>query len=280
MIIDDALIGRLERSAARLEASVAEVMVATGVPGASPPEPFCGGALIALGPGRYVNRAIGIGATPVPGDQVAVLEAFFLDRGLDPMVEVSSWASPSLIELLGQRNYRPAWFRNVFALTLSPGRSIVEADPAIDPAAATIRDVMIRLVDDELFGAWRDVLAAGNGLSTDAEKAVSDEFAAARYEMPQGANFLAFVDGQPAGCGSLEITDGVAWVGGAATVEAFRGRGIQAALLRHRLAIAANRDCDLGAASALPTGVSARNLSRHGFTLVHTQGEFVQRSPP
>ncbi len=260
MIVDGNLIARLETSAAHLGARVADVMVATGVAGSWPAESFCGGSLIALGPRRYINRAVGIGATAVSAGDADVLEAFYRSRNAVPMIEVCSSASRSLIELLAARCYHPAWFRNVYAR--EPAQTLAVADDSV---------VTIRQVDDQIFGMWLDVLAAGNGLSSTADRAISDEFATARYAMAEGTNFVAFVDGQPAGCGSLEITGGVGWVGGAATVEEFRGRGVQAALLDHRLRCAAEHGCDLIAASALPTGVSARNLLRGGFSLAFTQ---------
>ena len=256
--IDGHLVARLEATAAQLGASVAGRMVAAGVPGASPAEAFCGGALIVLGPGRYLNRAVGIGAAAVSAEEADQLEAYFRGHGSHPAIEVSSWASPSLIEVVAGRAYRPAWFRNIYARLLVP---------ATDGGGT---EVVIRQVDDELVGPWLDVLADGNGLSNPSDRSISDEYATARYAMPEGTNFLAFVDGRPAGCGSLEIAAGVGWVGGAATIEAFRGRGVQTALLRHRLQLAAAHGCDIAAASSLPTGTSARNLGRSGFSLAFT----------
>jgi GNAT superfamily N-acetyltransferase len=46
--------------------------------------------------------------------------------------------------------------------------------------------------------------------------------------------FLAFVDGEPAGCGALVLDGDLAWTDWGATAPAFRGRGIQRALLAHR----------------------------------------------
>lgn len=82
---------------------------------------------------------------------------------------------------------------------------------------------------------------------------------------------MAMVDGQPAGCGSLHVADGVGWLGGAATMPAFRRRGVQATLVAHRLQMALDLGCDIAAATAVPSGASARNLVRLGFHLVQTQ---------
>ena len=268
MLIDADLIDRLEKSAATLSARIADVMFATKVPGAVASVPWCGGSLVALGPGRYINRAVGFGAAAVSADRLAVAEDFFRAAGVASMIEVSSWASVSLLGALGDRRYRPAWTRNIHA----------RAAEQVTTDDLTVRSGLeIRAVDDESLGAWQRVLADGNGLTKEADRAISDEFALARAQVPDAPILLATVDGVVAGCGAAEIVDGVMWVGGAATDPAFRGQGIQAALLRHRIQIAIESGCDLVAASSLPTGGSARNLSRHGFGLVYTQTEFVRK---
>lgn len=265
MIIDASSLERLETSSAALSARIAEVMVATKVPGVTAPVPWRGGMLVALGAGRYINRAVGFGTADVSADQLGEAEDYFRDAGVPSMIEVSSWASASLLTVLGDRRYRPSWTRNVYARALDP------------VAADEIAGLEIRVVDDSLLLSWQKVLADGNGLTKDADRAISDEFALARYQVPDSPILLALIDGAVAGCGSIEMIDGVAWVGGAATDPSSRNRGVQAALLRRRVEIAAEHGCDFLAASALPAGVSARNLSRHGFDLAYTQTEFVRR---
>ncbi|MEO6124355.1 MAG: GNAT family N-acetyltransferase [Ilumatobacteraceae bacterium] len=265
MIIDESLFARLETSSAALSARIAEVMTATRVPGVAAPVPWRGGMLVALGAGRYINRAVGFGAAEVSAEQLGVAEDYFRDAGVPSMIEVSSWASASLLTVLGDRRYRPSWTRNVYVRGLDP---IVAEDVA---------GLEIRIVDDTLLLAWQKVLADGNGLTKDADRVISDEFALARYQAPDSPILLAFVDGEVAGCGSIEMIDGVAWVGGAATDPLSRNRGVQKALLQRRVEIAAEHGCDIVAASALPPGASARNLGRHGFDLAYTQTEFTRR---
>jgi GNAT superfamily N-acetyltransferase len=72
-------------------------------------------------------------------------------------------------------------------------------------------------------------------------------------------------DGRPLGCASMTIRDRVATTGGMSTLPAERGRGVQAALIRFRLHLAAERGCAIGATTAVTGGASERNLQRHGF---------------
>lgn len=272
MIIDATLFERLETSAAALSARIADVMVATRVPGATAAVPWRGGMLVALGAGRYINRAVGFGGAEVSANDVTAAEEYFRDAGVPSMIEVSSWASASLLTVLGDRRYRPSWTRNVFAATPAEVSLVERSD-----ASHVDVDVDVVVVDDDLLGAWQRVLADGNGLIKDADRAISDEFALARYQAPDAPILLAYVDGKVAGCGSIEVINGVGWVGGAATDPSFRGRGVQAALLQRRIEIAAEHGCDVVASTALPVGASARNLFRHGFGLAYTQTEFVRR---
>ena len=111
--------------------------------------------------------------------------------------------------------------------------------------------------------AWQVLGRCGDGV-------VHSAFSRAAY-LAFDDDLVALVDGVPAACGSLSVVDGVGWLGGAATLPAFRGTGLQTALVRHRLRLAAAAGCTFAAATALPDGQSARNLERLGFRLAYTQ---------
>jgi GNAT superfamily N-acetyltransferase len=86
--------------------------------------------------------------------------------------------------------------------------------------------------------------------------------------------------GRPLGCASMSIRDGVATLGGMSTLPEARGQGVQTALIRHRLRVAAASGCDLATSVAAPGGISERNLLRHGFERVFTIEHWVRRSNP
>jgi GNAT superfamily N-acetyltransferase len=255
------VVGRLRRAEAEDAAAVAEVMRLDGNDAAGV-EMLGDGALVALGPGRYVNRAIGVGPDLDDGD-VEAIERFFSCRGLPASVELTSWASDATLDRLAARGYRPQWFRSVFAAAL-PG-------PDVSPRPDGIEVVEVVEVDDRNLDEWLEVFAEGNEVASAAERAVSDEFGRAAHRTPGAVDLLATVDGRAVGCGSLRMASGVGLLGGAATRSGHRGVGVQSALLRHRIRLAAEQGCDLIAATALPAGVSARNLQRHGLQLVDTQ---------
>ena len=87
--------------------------------------------------------------------------------------------------------------------------------------------------------------------------------------------FTALVNGRAAGTGELFITDEVAWLSADATLPAFRRRGIQSALQRHRLGLAREAGCTIAVSEAAPGGPSQRNMERLGFRLAYSRADAV-----
>ena len=86
--------------------------------------------------------------------------------------------------------------------------------------------------------------------------------------------YLAKIDGQPAGGGTLAMRDGVAGLFGASTLPAFRNRGVQTALLQARLKRADEAGCDIAVCLAQPGSSSQRNIVRQGFQVLYTRVKF------
>ena len=85
-----ALLRRVSSADAEAAARVAEAVAQLAGTDAVAARPLGDGVLVALGPGRYVNRAIGVGPDLDDVDLDSV-EAFFASRGLPPSVQLSSW---------------------------------------------------------------------------------------------------------------------------------------------------------------------------------------------
>lgn len=253
---------RIMRSEAQTFAAVARVMARMRASVAV--QPLGEGHLVALGRGRYVNRAVGVGPE-LSEPEIATIETFFRDRGLPPSIQLGSLAGDETLERLGAQGFRAECFRWVMAAPIdSASRS--GAGPA-----------EIVEVDDQTAAEWMHVLAEANRVTTHEARSISDEFAAAAHAVESSSDLLALIDGEPVGAASIEFADGIGWLGGAATLPAMRGRGIQRQLLDHRVALAAKAGCDLVAATATPGSVSARNLARSGLLLVDVQTDFTAR---
>jgi len=95
--------------------------------------------------------------------------------------------------------------------------------------------------------------------------------------------FVARIDGRVAGSAGLSVMEtprgrvGELYI--ASTLPAFRGRGVQTALLQARLAAARDAGCALVFVGARPANTSARNVERAGFGLAFTKATFARACP-
>jgi hypothetical protein len=259
VIVDEELVRRIEASAARVTTATVAAHIGHSNNAPARGAPFGAGALAAFGPGRYVNRAVGVSLDDIDDGGLDELEKFYAASGVPPSLEVASWAPPVLIKRLAARGYVTQWFRNVYACVLE------------DLTIRTHPTMMVREVDAGSLDEWLAVIRAGHSFTSTQTIEVSDEYARAAHALPGATDYLAEIEGNPAGCGSLVRDEGIGWLGGATTIGRFRERGVQGALVRERMVAAQASGCDLAVATAIPAGASSRNLSRLGFTLAYCQ---------
>ena len=93
---------------------------------------------------------------------------------------------------------------------------------------------------------------------------------------PAAHCFIALVDGTIAGGAALSVREGVCGLFGASTLPEFRGRGVQAALLKARLESAAAQGCDVAVSIAQPGSTSHRNIERQGFRVAYTRTKLIR----
>lgn len=269
MFADSSLAARIDRAEMRLSMSIAETVARRDPSAGVLVSPIAGGHAVFAGPGGPANKAIGIGYGA--GIDEAALEAIeqqWRQRGEPMRFELSTLADASLAPLLTNRGYRITGFENV------SGRAIGVADtvPPL-PAGVTIEDVP---ADD--YREWLDVtldaFGAPDGSAPNEEQyprelleGVMADFVAT----PGFARYLLRVDGTPAGEATMRLDDGIAQLCGAATLPAFRRRGIQSLLFRWRLALARDAGCDLAVVTTQPGSKSQANAIRQGFSLLYSR---------
>ena len=83
---------------------------------------------------------------------------------------------------------------------------------------------------------------------------------------PWPESFFGVLDGSRAAAAAMDVHAGLATLFGDSTLVRARGRGLQLALIRHRLRRAAELGCDLATASVVPGGISHRNYERGGIS--------------
>src|ERR1700720_2042896 len=268
LILDLALARRIELAEAHAAVNCANAVEVLPSGVAVAVERVAGGFAVYCGAGSPVTQAVGLGLDgPVSEGEFDQLEEFYRCRSEAVRVEACPLADASLIRYFGERGYRVTEFSNVMALpldcaTLSP------------PASATPPDgVTIERIGKEHMDLW--TLTVSQGFSENFP--VTQEVLGVMKMFAHGSNvecYLARVDRALAGGATLALREGVAGLFGASTLPAFRNRGVQTALLKQRLARAAEQKCDLAVCLAAPGSSSQRNVVRLGFSVLYTRVKF------
>jgi len=226
--------------------------------------PVAGGYAVFCGHRSPLSWVYGIGLSgPVRAADLRAIETFYGSRGTAVRVRVCPLADRSLTELLSERGYHVRKFMNVYTRPLKAIASLLHGAPGLD----------IQVTKADQARDWYEQLGAqGDWAEPDGVT-----FMTIRCTLKPGARlFLARRDGQPVGCGALEIHDDVAALMADETRPAFRRQGVHTALIRARLAAAARAGCDLAMVHTRPGAASARNVLRAGFQLAYTAVELVR----
>ena len=100
----------------------------------------------------------------------------------------------------------------------------------------------------------------------------------AQYSQPGWHCYLVLLAGEVAAFGAMRVQNGVASLISSATLPHLRRRGCQTALLRRRMADAADLDCDLVFSHAACGSTSQHNMQRLGMRLVAPKLRWEQPS--
>jgi GNAT superfamily N-acetyltransferase len=250
----------VERSQAGAAARFAIALAAQDSSWKSETRPLSGGHLVLCGAGLYVNRALAAGFDdPLDDADLELLEARSAAVGVPPSVEVTSATHPATIKTLTAHGYAQVTDADVTVHV----QSLDAADPVLVGALSDLQRVV---VTPTALDAWMEVSAQGWGHASPVARQAADAFARAAHVT--GEQMLMAVDaadGRPLGCASLRIDGTIATLGGMSTIPEERGRGVQAALIHHRLRLARQAGCTWATSSARSGGPSERNLARHGF---------------
>jgi len=245
-------------------------------------QPVGGGLALHMGVESPSNKLAGLGfGEPPTAAELDATERAFAARGAALQAEVSSLADPSVLRTLSQRGYHLIGFENVLGLPLG-------AATASAPGDSPIEIVLAARGDSEATTAWMDAVVTGflhpdtfdgppshESFDREAmERIMGDVFEAASFE-----RYLARVDRSVAGGASLRLQEGVAQLAGAATLPAYRRRGVQTALLRYRLGEAARRGCDVAVVTTAPGSKSTENVQRFGFAILYVRAIMVKPPP-
>jgi len=174
---------------------------------------------------RVYNLGVGAPATRVEVDAIV---AEYQTRRLPYRIELSPLAQPDVLD---------AWIRAAGARAVANVHVLSRARAPIADTRTSLRiDSVTTEHADDFLDAYMD------GFDAPATAAMTLR---TYFEVP-GARFYAAYDGSiPAAGAWMFVHDGVAYFTGAATREAYRGRGAQSALLARRVRDAQGMGCEL-----------------------------------
>ena len=199
------------------------------------------------------------------------IERFFFERGADVHHEVSPFAGVRAVDLLCGRGYRPIEFSNVLYRPLERSINQVATHPN--------RGITVRAIAPEEATLWSGVAARGWSHEHPEIHDFMLEMGVISAAREGCVCFLAELDGAPGAAGALCFHEGVALLGGASTVPEMRRRGLQSALLYHRMNYALDHGCDVAMiATELGSG-SQRNAEREGFSIAYSRTKWRLARP-
>jgi ribosomal protein S18 acetylase RimI-like enzyme len=231
-------------------------------------EEFCGGHMIFAGLGSPIGRATGMGLDrPFTAQDLDRVEQFYRSHKAPSQVDVCPLHDPAVFELFKERGYGIAELNNVLYRKLDPTETFPPA-----PDGCEIRrglreeaETASAIVERAFFpdGAPKGFA----GLLTPL------------YQMEGAVTFTASVDGKMVACGAgLVIPEHrIFAVCGAGTLAEYRGRGLQTALLRARLAAAAQAGCEYAVIVTQGGTTSQRNCERLGFRVAYSKVTVIKK---
>ncbi len=210
-------------------------------------------------PERWWNRVGGIAASDE--NLLDEILAWYREFRIQPSFDiVPPQSSEDLLRALAARGFFQSGFRDVLYGVPDTNQ------PAPAEGIAVQQQSDLRIFCD---------IAFENGFIPKGDKRFWSEVT--RAQLADSQCYLALVDGAPAAHAVMSIQDGVASLGFGATLEKYRGRGCQSALLRTRIADAARARCDLVVVQANPGSASQRNVERAGLRVAYTKAIWTAR---
>ena len=231
-------------------------------------EPICGGHMIFAGLNSPIGRTVGMGfdgsATAADLDR---MEQFYRSHAAPSQIDVCPLTDPPLLEMLKQRNYVMAELNNVLFRRLEGNHE------GAAPAGCTIRQG-----HSEEAGSFAEIVVRSffpNGGSPEGFA----EMISPIYQAEGAALYVAEVNGQTVACaaGLLIPEHRVMALFGAGTLPEFRGRGLQTALLRTRMAAGAQAGCEFAVIVTQGGATSMRNAQRLGFLVAYSKATVIKQ---
>jgi GNAT superfamily N-acetyltransferase len=160
----------------------------------------------------------------------------------------------------------------------TPGYAWAKFRRGVDDVAQGVTELQVERVDGREADTFADVFIRGYGVPE-----LMRDWLALLPGRDGWHCFAAYDGGATAATGVLYATDGIGWLGIAATLPEHRRRGAQNALLRARIQAAADAGCEVvvtetGELVGGRPSSSYRNILRAGFELEYVRLNYLSSS--
>jgi ribosomal protein S18 acetylase RimI-like enzyme len=266
--VDKALARRLESGEEMPQVLYARMFQKTRPEMGAAEEEICGGHMVFAGLGSPIGRATGVGLDrPFTAEDLNHVEEFYRTHKAPSQVDLCPMHEASVFELFKERGYGIAELNNVLYRKLDAK----EKFPA-PPAGCELR--RSRLEEADTAGAIVESAFFPDG-APEAFRGLVAPF----YQMERALAFVASVEGKLVACGTgLVIPEHKVFaLCGAGTLAEFRGRGLQTALLRARMAAAVEAGCEYAVVVTQGGTISQRNAERLGFRVAYSKVTVIKQ---
>jgi GNAT superfamily N-acetyltransferase len=233
-------------------------------------EPIAGGHMIFAGLGSPIGRAVGMGfAQPVTVAELEQLENFYFSRKAPSQTDYCPLSDPSLLDLCRQRGYTIAELNQVLFRPLDRAERFPRRD------GFTIRPSKPEESLDFSSIVRRSFFPNGG------EPEGFDNMLLPMFSFPGSMTFVAEADGKLVATGAALVVPehGIVGLYGAGTLQEYRGRGLQTAMLETRLREAAGAGCEFAVIVTQGGTTSQRNAERLGFRVAYSKATLIKNPP-
>ncbi len=267
--VDKALARRLESCEEMPQVMYARLFRKTRPEIGAAEEEICGGHMIFAGLGSPIGRATGAGLDRAftPGDLDRV-EEFYRAHKAPAQVDLCPMHEPAVFELFKERGYAIAELNNVLFRKLDAQEKFPPPPVGceIRPSRREEAETAGAIVESAFFPGWRAgsvsrpdraVLSDGAGAGIRGHRRRQDSWHAVRDWSSRSIAVFAL-------CGAGTLTE-------------FRGRGLQTALLRARMAAAVQAGCEYAVVVTNGGTTSQRNAERLGFSVAYSKVTVIKQ---
>jgi len=231
-------------------------------------EEICGGHMVFAGLGSPIGRATGAGLDrPITAEDLDRIEQFYREHKAPSQVDLTPMHGPEVFEMFKERGYAIAELNNVLYRKLDPDEEF-----PTPPERCEIRRAYQE--EAEVTGAIVE-----SAFFPDGAPEAFRGLIAPLYQMENALAFVATVEGRAVACGTgLVIPEHKVFaLCGAGTLVESRGRGLQTALLRARMAAAAKAGCEYAVVVTQGGTTSQRNAERLGLCVAYSKVTVIKQ---